>query len=478
MDIKKIDIPNRELQSIGVQPPQSLRMFKGVSTLDPLSMDKSYSPQLKNLSGSGFPGLQTRPGYTALGAALTGRILGLGVWKDQQLHAAANGVWSKWNGTTWDTLGSSLNTSAMWSFCNFQGNFADINLLGANGVNAVKKWDGTTLTDLSGAPAEAKYIDQHDNRVYVAKKNAGTNNYNTVAFSALRKATDWTTLDDAGEIVVETDNGEEINGLKAGNRHLLIFKPSSVHELWGTNPLNYQRETVATDIGLLSNQCAVVIQGTVYWMDRNSAYLYGGARPRKDFALPVKGYYDNMNPAALSKASAGTDGTNLYLSIPSTGTEADTVLEYDTQYQVWYVWKDLTPTLFANMAGDWYLGDSLGRVLKMGGSTDNGAVINYEWVSSPFGGGSLAQRLQWYRMWYVADVPAGSSMNVYLSKSAEGDVDWTLVKSVSANELQSGRIIIPINTVANANWVRVKFAGSGPMKITEFDYQQRELPMY
>jgi hypothetical protein len=468
----KINVPERNWAPMGVLSPQSIRQFKGENTLDAFSIEKTYGTRAQNVTGSEFPGMSTRPGNTAVGTVRSGRILGLGVWKDNELHAIANGTWSRYTSGAWSDIATGLNTSAPWSFCNFQGNLAGINLLAANGVDPIKRWDGTSVSSLTDAPSNGNYIDQHDNRVYAAEGN-------TVHFSALRKADDWTTVDDAGTIVVETNNGETINGMKAGSRHLMVFKPSSIHELWGTGPLNYQMTTVASDIGLLSNQCVTVIQGIPHWMDTNGIYRYGGSRPTKDFSLPVKAYIDGLNKNVKEKACAGTDGKNLYVGIPyDTATDPDTILEYNNDFQLWTVWKSLSPLHFAQMSGNWYFGDTAGYVRQIGGTTDNGTAITYDWVSAPFGGGSLAQKLQWYRMWYVCDVPAGSTMNVYLSPSAEGDSDWVLVKAIAANDLQSGRVIIPVDTVANANWVRVRLTGTGPMKVTELDYQLRELPMY
>ncbi|HAY22600.1 MAG TPA: hypothetical protein DCY27_10640 [Desulfobacterales bacterium] len=67
-------------------------------------------------------------------------------------------------------------------------------------------------------------------------------------------------------------------------------------------------------------------------------------------------------------------------------------------------------------------------------------------------------------------------MNVYLSKKAEGE-EWTLVKSLmAASDIQSAKVIIPVETVANANYVRVKFSGTGPATIYEMTRQERLMP--
>lgn len=469
--MKKIDIPDRPWQDMGIIQPQIIREFRGINTLDRYSIDKSFGTYTRNLTGAGFPGLSVRPGYSQMSGALPGAVQGMGLYKDTELHVIGGGRWYRWNGSSWDQLYSGLSTTAQAYFCNFQGNLSSMSLLMTNGIVALY-YDGSSVKTLSNVPSGATFIDQHDNRVYAAKGN-------NVHFSALRKPQDWTTVDEAGEIVIETNNGEEITGIKAGNRHLMVFKKSSFHELWGTNPANYQMNTITQDIGALSNQAITTIQGVPFWIDNRGIYTYGGNTPRKDFSLPVKDYIDKLNLANAHKAAAGTNGKSLYVSIPcGSSSEPNTVLEYDLDFQTWYVWNDMTPLHFSNSDTDFFMGDQNGRICKFGGTTDNGNPINWEWQSAPFGGGSQAQKLRWYRMWYVADIPSGSYVDVYLSKKAEGE-DWIHVKRVEATggSMASGRIIIPIESVANSNWVRVRFTGRGPSRVIELDYQQRALPL-
>lgn len=456
----------------GILDPIPLREFKGVSKLDAFSILESYATHAKNLTSKGYPALTVRPGFSNLGSAFAGAIVGLGVWKDAELHAIGGGEWKKWTGSAWSSLFSGLSTTAQWSFCNFKGNFTGINLLGVNGEVA-RKYDGTSVTTLAGCPAGARYIDAHDNRVYVAVDY-------TVKYSALRNAEDWTTVEDAGEIAVETSFGENISGLKAGPGHVVVFLPHAMFELYGTGPINYKLEPVSEKVGCVSNQSALMVGGILYFLAHDGIYRYtGGTAPSKDFALPTQWYVDNINKAYRSKACAGTDGRRYYLALPiGSATEPSHVLEYDPVFGTWYVWElGCYPRAFAFMGEEWYLGDSSGQVRKMGGANDAGTAISWEWISKPFGEKSLAQPKNWYKLWIVVDLPTGSTMNVYLSKKAEGDADWTLVKSLTAaSDIQNAKVIIPVETVANANWVRVKFSGTGPATIYEMTRQERLLP--
>jgi len=452
------------------------REFKGENKLDPFSIGDSYATETKNVTSNKYPALTVRPGYTSLGGSFGSKILGLGVWKDSELQAVMNGMWYKRAGSAWINVASGLNPNADWSFANFKGNLSGISLIAANGVDPIKVYDGTTLSNLATAPAGGNYIEQYMDRLYCAVGN-------DLRFSSYRKANDWTTAagDDAdsGFITVETPNGETLNAIKSGLTHLTLFKPSSIHELYGSAPSNYRMVTVTTEIGIINNKCAATINGTMYFLDDKGIYQYsGGTLPDKQFSLPVQYYIDNMNKAARNTCCVGTDGKKLYVSIPMVSSTApDTILEYDPQFGTWYVWKDFTTLQFAKMGDNWFTGDTAGKVLLMGGVADESTAITWEWVSKPFGSDSLARKIRWHALWIVVDLPLYSSLNVYLSKSASGD-DWELAKSItSSSTIQGARVIIPTNMVANANYIRIKFTGSGPCTVYSFDRDQRDMPM-
>ena len=159
-------------------------------------------------------------------------------------------------------------------------------------------------------------------------------------------------------------------------------------------------------------------------------------------------------------------------------TDPTVTLEYDPEFSgVWYVWEDFSPLNFANAAGELYWGDTAGKIMQMTGTTDNGTAIAYRAVTIPFGSRIGAQNVRWHKMWLIAEVPVGSTCSIYLSPSDIGDADWTLVKTLTtSSSTQKQKVIIPVGTVADAGWIRVKFEGTGPVTIRELDYVQREMP--
>jgi hypothetical protein len=457
----------------GLQDPIPIRQFNGVFKPDDegFNLSESFFTELENLCADDYPAMSTRPGYSVLGTFGT-RVLGMGAWKGTELHVIFNdGTWRKYDGT-WTTLASGLSTTAEWSFCNFQGNLADINLIGSNGVDAIRRYDGSTVQNLTNAPAGGNYIVQHSNRLYCAVGNS-------VKYCALRKPTDWTTVNDSGEIVHETNDGETINGLKASSGHVTISKRSTVYELYGKGPSSYTLEPAGTDIGVTNNKAMTLHDDRIPFVGRDAIYQYsGGIRPQKDFSTNVQAFIRDMNADQQDKCSAGSDSRSIYFSFPSgASVENDYILQYDSIKNVWYPWTGISPTYFERIGQDLYIGDTQGRVLKMTGTTDGGTAIQSLAITKPFTANTTAKKQALYKLWITADVPIGSALDIYVSGKSSGD-DWELVQSVStSSDIQYKKILIPTNTLKNSNAFRIKLIGTGPVKIYELTRQLREKPM-
>lgn len=452
-------------------PSRTLQEFRGVNKLDPYSINDVFSPNPENLTSAKTPALTVKPGYTQIGATIGTRVLGLAAWKNTELHAVFDdGTWRKWNGSTWTTLKSGLNTSANWAFCNFKANLGAVNLIGSNGVDAVQRYDGSTVQNLSNAPAGAKFIDQHDNRLYAAIGNM-------VHYSGLSLADSWTlvgTPDDSspGSITRETNDGEDIIGLKSGTGHLTVFFPNSSHELYGTSPSDFEFITVAEDIGAINDQAIVNLSSVLYFIDETGIYQYsGGVRPRKEFSRRVQWYIDNMNKTGKNTVALGSDGRYLYAAIPMTSTTApDTILIYDTIEDQWDVWSGINAVHMLKMGDDLYLADAQGRVYKIGGTTANGAAISWKWESKPLTGQSISQKMRFTKIWLTLDKPSGSTVTVSITNVPEADTGWTEVGSISVNDISNKRLPIHPNKAVWGSYLRIKIEGAGPCTIREISY--------
>lgn len=460
-----IQYPLSQAQDVGGKlSPITSRVFKGVNTYDSLMIDDTYFTDMSNLSTESFPAVSTRPGFTVLGTFGTA-VLGLGFYKSE-LHAVFNdGTWRRYNGS-WTTLASGLSTTEKWSFTVFQGAFDEINLIGANGVTT-KRYNGSTVVDLANAPAGLRYVTTYSNRIWgaVGKELHSCQLDNAEVWSVFTATDDDPFIKDT-----ESMRGEDIQMLSGSLSKLTIGMRNALFELYGDLTSNFSVKLVVDDVGVLNNESVCTQRGMMRIIDEQGIYDYsGGTIPDNEFSDIVGGYL-----GTLSNTCAGADVDNLYFK-----TTTNTTLVYDSRTGVnaWSVWSGFNPTVFASLDNQMYVGDSAGRVLKLEGLTDGGTAIAWHAVTKPFTNASIAQKMRWYKMLVVAELAEGSTFKVELSKSVSGS-DWETVQNVTDGGLGARRIIIPVSKYAIENYIRVRFSGTGYMKMHEYTRIQRQLPLY
>ncbi|HDU1185815.1 TPA: hypothetical protein REU56_002925, partial [Listeria monocytogenes] len=261
-------------------------------------------------------------------------------------------------------------------------------------------------------------METHDNRVYLSQGQ-------TLYFSALRKADDWTTVNDSGSIIVETSDAYPITGLIAGSARLTVFKKNSIHELFGTNPSNFQMTTVTENIGCPTGNTAQVIEGVIYFLGNDAVYRYsGGSLPSSVFSEPIKKTLKTINKNYSYKSISWNDGRKYYLGFPTgSNNYPDTFLEYDTMYGTWNTWTFNYPPTTSGVLydGNVYLGHLNSGIVKLDPTAQMDTIflgnfgISYEWTSKPFTFSSMAAKTRWFKLWLSANVPNGTTLTVSLA---------------------------------------------------------------
>ncbi|GKU76842.1 hypothetical protein [Paenibacillus sp. L3-i20] len=466
---KPIQYPMQQYQPLtGMIPPITIRDFKGVNTLDPFSIPDNMFTDMMNFTTSDYPTLSVRPGYTQLGSTVGTKVLGLGACKDKEIHAVFNdGTWRKWNGSSWVQLANNLDTSADWSFTNFQGNLTDINLIGTNGVNGLRRYDGTSVQSFGNAPANLNYVTTYQNRLWGASGKE-------LRASALDRPDLWNTFagneEDSYAKDIESSRGENINMLSGGLTKLIVGMPNAIKELYGGLPSDFNDRLITEDEGFSNNKSAVTHEGIMRFIHKIGLFTFtGGVLPDKSFSDIVSRYFSQTSNESVS----GTDGTRIYFNLPP-----DTLLVYDprSHVQSWSVWKGIKVTQFLMFQNELYIGDSQGRVLRLGGSNDAGLPINWSATTKPYTSETVAQKMRWLKMWTHWELDTGSTLNVYLSDTANGD-DWELVQTVVGTGRKIERILIPVNKFTLSNMIRIKFEGYGWARLHELTRKFRLLPL-
>lgn len=451
----------------GMMDPIPIREWRGVNTFDPYSIADQYWTDVSNLTTEDYPAAAVRPGYIVLGGAIGTKVLGLGVWKDTELHAVFNdGTWRKWTGSAWETLQSGLDTSSMWSFTNFEGNFADINLLGANGVDGLHRYDGSTVQTFGDAPADINYLTTYQNRVWGAFDRE-------IRACKLDDATSWNSFpgtdEDSYGKTLESIRGEDVNMLSGSLSKLTIGMPNSLHEMYGGMPSNFNTRPVTEDFGIANNQSAATQGGIMRLIHQSGIYKFsGGVLPTSAFSQIVAGFQKEIT----ANAASGADADKFYFY---DGTSRILIFDNREGVQAWSVWNGITPTCFTVFQHQLYIGDGSGRVLRLGGAADDaGTPISWYAITKPFTSPSISQRQRWLKLWLTVELAAGSSVQVYMSPSVRGE-DWQLIQTIT--EPGSQRILVPVSSFTLENTVRIKLAGTGWARIHELTRKVRLLPM-
>jgi hypothetical protein len=396
-----------------------------------------------------YPTLSVRDGFTQH-SAKGSYINHLTKFNGALVLANSQGIY-KYSGGSWQTIyefGSADNTR-FWDSVVFMDKLyflaKDLQL---------REYDGTTVNTMSAAPTGTNKLTSHANRLYIVKDN-------TLYYSALRKPSDWSTVDDAGQIVVETSDGEKMSALVSYADHVMVFKKYTYHELFGTGPKNYTMREGAK-IGAVSNRAIVEVNGVLYWLGTDGVYAYlGGAAPdliSKDIDPVIR----SINPSYYDHCVMGTDGRFLYLTLVTDGnTMPNVTWKYDTQRRSW--WKEsYVATAFYLDGQTFYFGTVDGKLYKKGGVNDNGIAISWEAITKPYIDGDEITKKVMHRLYVVADIDAGSTLEAYYSPDAEGE-NWIKAGSITpTGTLQNARI--PIIGVPS-EWIRIKLKGTGRAKI-------------
>ena len=161
---------------------------------------------------------------------------------------------------------------------------------------------------------------------------------------------------------------------------------------------------------------------------------------------------------------AGTDGRFLYLSLVTGGnTLPNITLKFDLQGGRWWLCSFVATSYYLD-GQTLYIGTTDGKVLQMGGSSDNGAVINWSIETKPFSEGDETVRKTINRLWVVADIEPGSSLYAAYAVGTEGST-WNVVNSITNGTGAIQSIRIPVIVKTPEIWYRLKLYGTGKTKI-------------
>lgn len=411
-----------------------------------------------------YPALSVRKGRTAYGLTGSATTYMLASYQNTYMMRAVGTKMQRDVSGTWtDIAGATGLTAADWSYTNFNNK-----IIMTNGTDNVKYWDGTTFGDLNAATApKGKYITNNTIRTYIANVSGKTD---WIYFSKYLDETNWSDTNSAGFFQYYTPQGGEITALQIYQNNILAFKKDAFSLIVSTgNTSNKHRLVeISAQVGCVSAKTIQEIKGTLFFLGQTDVYIYNGGQP-SPIGQNVRAILDSVNVDQWGKCFAGNDGQRYYLGlVTGANTEPDTMLVYDTRYKIWRVYSTslgaLRQTCFLN--NKWYAGDNAGLTFTMNsGTTDNGTPISWSYTSKAFSEGIQEAEKEYWEAHIQSYIATGSTLTMAVSTDDRG-VSFTTIDTItSSTAAQNSNLIIPLDTVPIAFWMRYKLSGTGPATI-------------
>ena len=291
------------------------------------------------------------------------------------LAATATAIYY-WTGSAWSALATGL-TSGDWDYLNYQISSTDVIIMG-NGADVMKKWDGTTFSNLGGTPPVAKSISLHAERLWATGVKAYPN---TVYYSDDLNPENWTGGEDAaGEVYLPTWDGGVCIGVSNIFSDLVIFKTNNIYRVVGTYPSVYEVKQVYSSVGAIAEKTIVSGNDRAFFLSKDGLYYYNGVS-----AYPLLGDMAKdvvINPAYAKNAVSIIHKNVLYCAFPEGNSTANNaVFVYDLLNKNLMIWRGLTVTDFMEYEDKLLFTDSTGYVYTMddAATSFDGTNINAYW---------------------------------------------------------------------------------------------------
>ena len=291
------------------------------------------------------------------------------------LAATATAIYY-WTGSAWTALATGL-TSGDWDYLNYQISSTDVIIMG-NGSDVMKKWDGTTFSNLGGTPPVAKSISLHAERLWATGVKAYPN---TVYYSDDLNPENWTGGEDAaGEVYLPTWDGGVCIGVSNIFSDLVIFKTNNIFRVVGTYPSVYEVKQVYSSVGAIAEKTIVSGNDRAFFLSKDGLYYYNGVS-----AYPLLGDMAKdvvINPSYAKNAVSIIHKNVLYCAFPEGNSTANNaVFVYDLLAKNLMIWRGLAVTDFMEYEDKLLFTNSAGYVYTMDDSatTFDGTNINAYW---------------------------------------------------------------------------------------------------
>jgi len=439
------------------QKPETITLGNGVNTYDTVySINKSEAVDSRNTSSRNYPSFSVRPGILSAFAALT-TPNGAGIRNGTELHVVDGTVWKRWNGTAWVNVATGL-ANAPANFVEFNRETDRLTIM-CNGTDK-KAYNGSTVVDLTQADA-TRLITIDDNRLYTLLGSK-------LKCSGVLDPLDFTSFSNSVPLTIGGMEGQP-TALTAHEGVVISFSDKTMHLLYGDKYDNFELMD-PIQAGCVSHRSIVKAKGIMYFLDYGQFKVFTGGFP-VDMSQKVKRYLEGINYTYKDKIVAGVSGNYVYLSIPygPSATSNNLTLEYDIDLKNWYP-IDTGYVNFFNIGQDLYGIKVNGGIEKMNTGVHTGTWYHETGILSPT---PVRPNKTLSDIWMEIELPESNSMIISYSLSASGNDFQTLYTFTGSAQEQKKRVKIPTSILQNQERYRLKFSGTGTVKIHFLETYER-----
>jgi hypothetical protein len=358
------DVPYKEIRVIN--PSRGLNLL----VADILANDKEATEGTRNIEYVEGGAVRKRMGYQAVGTGLTNAPRGLSQYKSEAANypiTVDGGTLKKYQAGAWTALsGVTVDPSANISLTPlFQKTFA------WDGVNGGVVFDGTSVTR-PGTMPKAKFsviykgyhvasgVDGQPFRLYFApSKNPArfTNNIvpaspDDVAVNTSTEvpgATDFTSTDATVRAIdINKNDGERVTGIGFFQDVLVVFKESSIYQLYFNASNGFVVERITTSYGAVCHGAICSVENDCYFLTEKGIYVLGNepnyyaAIRTNELSSRVKDLLLRINPAQYERVRGYYTDDRYFLAVPlDQATTNNVMIVYDRRFYSWAYWTNI-----------------------------------------------------------------------------------------------------------------------------------------
>lgn len=287
----------------------------------------------------------------------------------------------------------------------------------AMGISYLPYNTGTAagLSAVSIGSYSPQYLEVYQNRMFLAGFSTTPS---TVWFSDTGEPEGY--FDDSN-FEVRTNDGDVITCMKSYSTRLYIFKKRSFHVLTGDNPNNFFLSELSDQYGCLNNNCAVVYEDILLFLDQKGVIMWNGANIQV-LSAKIQPIFDRMNFSAAKRVACLAHDklrNQVVVAIPVDGSADNNLYAvYDYLAGAWTTYTgSQSPTYLAQIQGrnntkNLFFGEKTGSVNWFGASflTDNGVGITTYWKTRFLHDlGDTTQKM-FRRLYLNVDSPSSSTL--------------------------------------------------------------------